>query len=317
MKAVILAGGYGTRLRPITCTIPKILLPVANKTVIEYIYESYPFEEIILTVNWLGDNIKTFVSQTNWTNINICHESNPLGTGGAIKNVERYLDDTFIVFNGDMLSSLNISEFVKFHKRKNALATDALFSSNNIERFGVVEIDEGKITRFIEKPSGENALGNLINAGIYCFEPEILDLFDPNTKISLERDIFPKIVEKGNLYGYYFNGFWFDIGNSQDYIEANIAFSGQSGLSLHNSSIISGKIMKSAIGRNCEIADSEILNTVISDNVHITHSYIVSSIISTNAQIENARLEKCIIGDSAIVTGNWKNKKVCPGEELR
>jgi mannose-1-phosphate guanylyltransferase len=317
MKALILSGGFGTRLRPLTCTRPKLLLPVAGKTILEHIIESYPFDEIILAVNWLSDKIEDFIAKNEWENVIVCHEETPLGTAGAIKNAEKFLNDTFIVFNGDVLSSLQLEAFINFHKKKGAFATDALFPVSDVERFGVAELKGEKIVRFVEKPSLNEAPSNLINAGVYCFEPTILDFIESGKRISLEREIFPTIATKGDLYGYPFQGLWFDIGRPTDYIKANLGLLKNGENLIHSSSKTSGRLGKIIVGKECVIVNSQIEDSVILDNTNISNSFIFNSIIANNAKVSNAFLDECIIGDSTVIEGRWYKKKVCPGEELK
>lgn len=312
MKALILSGGFGTRLRPLTCTIPKLLLPVAGKTILEHIIESYPFDEIILAVNWLSDRIEDFIVKNDLENVIVCHEETPLGTAGAIKNAQKFLNDTFIVFNGDVLSSLQLEAFINFHKKKGAFATDALFPVSDVGRFGVAELNDEKIVRFVEKPSLNEAPSNLINAGVYCFEPTILDLIESGKRISLEREIFPKIIKKGNLYGYSFQGFWVDVGEPSDYISANIDLQKREKSFSNYIEKSSENLQNVVVGKECEIVDSKIENSVILDNVRISKSHILNSIIAGHAYVANAFLDGCIIGESAIVEGKWSNRKVCP-----
>ena len=215
--AVILCGGEGTRLRPLTYSIPKSLIPIQGKPIVEHIMDflgSYNIENIILSTGHLREKIKEYVDQNKTSlNISIIEETTPLGTGGALKLLEpTQTRDDFIVSNGDELKSFNIEEMYKIHKENNALATVALLAVDNPSLYGVVRIENNKILEFVEKP--KNPPSNLINAGFYILSPQILELI-PEGFSMIEKEVFPKVAEMGRLYGYPFKGQWFDTGTPE------------------------------------------------------------------------------------------------------
>ncbi|MFH0897061.1 MAG: nucleotidyltransferase family protein, partial [Candidatus Bathyarchaeota archaeon] len=231
MKALILAGGFGTRLRPLSCTRPKLMFPVANRPVIDWILEGLAkngVKTVILAVNYGADMLLQHLGKTRFgMNILYSYENKPLGTGGPVKKAEKLLNEDkepFFVLNGDVLSSIDYSALFQSHKSNGAQATMALHEVENPSRFGVVELNgHNQILRFIEKPKLEEAPSKLINAGTYVLNRSVLGLIAPEAKISMERDIFPILASKGQLYGQRFEGLWMDIGTPDDYLLANVA----------------------------------------------------------------------------------------------
>ncbi|MDH7509003.1 MAG: NDP-sugar synthase [Methanomassiliicoccales archaeon] len=221
MKAVILAGGMGTRLRPLTNIIPKPLIPLVDKPLISHIIDSLPryIDTVFLAVNYKKDVLEDYFKKTHGRKVILVEEREPLGTGGALKNVSRYLDDTFVACNGDIISSIDVAAMIEEHRQKGGIGMIALWRVNDPSAFGAVSLSEDKrIELFQEKPKPGEACSNLINAGIYVFEPEILDCIGDGF-VSLEREVFPKILDRG-LYGYSFDGYWVDCGVRENLLEA-------------------------------------------------------------------------------------------------
>ncbi len=223
-KAVILAGGKGTRLRPITYEIPKALIPIKGRTITEHLFDlfkKYNVTDIILSVGYLKERIKEkFKDGTEFgVKISYIEENEPLGTAGPLKLIKKILTEPFIVSNGDELKNINIEEMYKFHKDNNALVTIALTTVDDPSKYGVAKISGAKILEFIEKPKKSEAPSNLINSGFYIIEPEVIDMI-PSGFAMLEKDIFPILAEKGKLFGYPFSGQWFDTGNLNRYEKA-------------------------------------------------------------------------------------------------
>lgn len=222
--ALILCGGKGTRLRPITYEIPKPLVPVHGKPIIEHIFDllkKYGVTDIILSVGHMKEKILKEIE--NWSklgfNIDYVAEKKPMGTGGAIKLARKKLPKTFIVSNGDELKNLDIIDMYEMHKKNKALATIALTTVDDPSAYGVARLDGNRIIEFVEKPKKEEAPSNLINAGFYILENEVTDMI-PKGFCSLEKDIFPKLAAQGRLFGFPFSGQWFDTGNLERYERA-------------------------------------------------------------------------------------------------
>ncbi|HYZ92772.1 MAG TPA: NDP-sugar synthase [Actinomycetota bacterium] len=231
VKAVMLVGGLGTRLRPLTLDTKKELMPVANRPFLEHVLANlarHGVDEAILTTGYLAEAFEDFPEErTHGVRLVIVRESEPLDTCGAVKNVERHIDGTFLVLNGDILTGLDISSLVRFHRERETLGTLTLHPVEDPSAYGLVPIDEdGRIERFIEKPRPEEIVTNLINAGTYVLEPEILDYVPAGVPYSFERvregGLFPLLLAEGEaLYGYVSNEYWLDIGTPEKYVKAN------------------------------------------------------------------------------------------------
>jgi mannose-1-phosphate guanylyltransferase len=225
MEAVILAGGFGTRLRPLTYTRPKPLLPVLGRAMIDHIVGAMPkkVDRVILAVNYMADDIRAHLRTVDLgVEVVVVEEDEPLGTGGAFRNaLDEVTSDTFIGFNADHISTLNMDEMLRYHEERNGIGTIALWQVPDPSRFGVVELDhEARIRSFIEKPAPGETPSDLINAGAYILRTEILELIEPGMKISIEREVFPHVLDVG-LYGYRFSGFWVDAGTPEAFLEAH------------------------------------------------------------------------------------------------
>jgi mannose-1-phosphate guanylyltransferase len=230
LKAVILAGGFGTRLRPLSCTRPKTLFPLINKPLLEWIFERLAkngVTEAILAVNKLTEfYIKQQRIARSSLKVKYSHDppKTPLGTAGPLKRAERLigLGAPFLVLNGDIFADLSYRELFEQHKKKGAMATLALCTVEDPSRYGVAELTENeRITRFIEKPPKGESPSNLINAGVYVLNPEVLQLIPEGKAVSMEREIFPILAEERSLYGHLIEGMWMDIGKPEEYLQAN------------------------------------------------------------------------------------------------
>ena len=218
-KAVLLVGGRGTRLKPLTDKTPKALLKVHGKTILEHLFDllkKYGIRDVILSTGYLKEKIREYFEDGGKEGINIAYveENEPLGTAGPLKLAKKYLNDSFIVSNGDELKNINIPRMFRLHKRKNALATIALTTVDDPSQYGVAKLDGSRIIEFIEKPSSPPS--NLINAGFYILEPEVIDMI-PDGFSMIEKDVFPQLAKLGRLRGFPFAGQWFDIGNIERY----------------------------------------------------------------------------------------------------
>ena len=218
-KAVLLVGGKGTRLKPLTDKTPKALLPINGKPVTEHILDllkKYGIRDVILCVGHLKDKIKSHFEDGSRFGVNITYieEDEPLGTAGPLRLAKEHLKESFIVSNGDELKNINIPRMFRLHKRKDALATIALTTVEDPSHYGVARLDGSRIIEFVEKPS--HPPSNLINAGFYILEPEVIDMI-PDGFSMLEKDVFPKLAKLGRLRGFPFAGQWFDIGTIERY----------------------------------------------------------------------------------------------------
>lgn len=269
----------------------------------------------------------------------------PLGTGGPIKKAEKLLghDASFLVLNGDIFADVNYSEIFKMHEEKNATATIALHRVEDPSRYGVAELAKGnRIKRFIEKPPREEAPTNLINAGVYVLNPEIFEYIPKGRKVSLERQVFPKLSETGKLYGYVFNDLWMDIGKLEDYLKINEilldTFANQQKYNIGNKVKVKKPVAIDkgvSVGEKACIGPYAILgrNTTVGSNVRIQNSVVfpgvvISDFSSVNGAIigENVVIGKgvkigegCVLGDHVKVKDNVrlvKGVSICPAKEI-
>lgn len=311
MEAIILAGGFGTRLRPLTYTRAKSLIPIINKPMISHIVENLPkkVDKIILAVNYRKDQIEEYFAKLNIEKeIVVNYEPKPLGTGGAIKFAEKHITDTFLVLNSDIISSLNLNEMIDFHKNKDAVSTISLWPVKNVSEFGVVDIKEdGNVIGFVEKPRPEDAPSNLINAGAYFLDPIVLDYIETGHLVSMEKEIFPQIIkDTGKFYGFKFEGYWMDIGRISSYLEVNKFLLEKNKLNsvIGKNCNINGKIDKCSIGENVYIGrDSQLEYSIIYDNVSIGDEVVIkNSIIGENCKIEDkSNLSNIVVGDNETI----------------
>ena len=222
--ALILAGGIGTRLQPITFEVPKPLLTVHDKTLLEHLFDlfkKYGIKNIILSIGYKGDKIKEVIGNGRKFGVNVSYveESKALGTAGPLKLAKPFLTETFIVSNADELKELDLMDLFIFHKENKATATIALATVEDPSAYGVARLQGNRILEFLEKPKKEDAPSNLINSGIYILEPEVLD-YIPEGFAMLEKEVFPKLAKEGKLYGYPFSGQWLNTGTLELYEQA-------------------------------------------------------------------------------------------------
>ncbi len=228
MKAVIMAGGEGTRLRPLTSNTPKPMLPMANKPMMEHILSllrQHGIEEVVVTVAFMANAIRTYFGDGSEFNLSMVYatEESPLGTAGSVLNAAEQLTERFLVISGDVLTDINLSEVIKFHDDRNALCTIALKSVENPLDFGIVITrEDGSIERFLEKPTWGQVFSDTINTGIYVMEPEIFDFIERGRPVDFSGDVFPRVLEKGKpIYGDVVNGYWEDVGTLEAYLRAH------------------------------------------------------------------------------------------------
>lgn len=228
MKAIVMAGGKGTRLRPLTCKLPKPMVPIAGRPMMEYIIEllkRYNFTEIGVTLFYLPEIISNYFGDGKDYGVSLQYfiEETPLGTAGSVKNAENFLDQTFLVISGDALTDINLHEVLAFHRTRQALVTIVLTKVNNPLDYGVVITDvEGKIKRFLEKPGWGEVFSDTVNTGIYVIEPEVFQYYEKNKAVDFSKDLFPRLLEAGKpLYGFVAEGYWSDVGNLNQYRQAN------------------------------------------------------------------------------------------------
>lgn len=348
---MILAGGFGTRLRPLSCTRPKTLFPVVNKPLLQWIFEGLAkndIEEAILAVN---RQTEFYIKQQRvprcGLSVKYSHDppKMPLGTGGPIKKAEKLIGqaEPFLVVNGDIFTDLSYKEILERHRERKALATIALYEVHDPSRYGVAEIaEDDRIVTFIEKPPKGAAPSNLINAGVYVLSPTVFQYIPKRRTVSMEREVFPKLVKKGMLYGYVVRGFWIDIGKPEEYLQTNkilldAFINRQKHKSAHKFELKNPVALDKgiSIGKKSIIGPYAVLgkNVIVGENVQIRDSVIfpdtkIGNFTSINGAIigegaiigKKVRIGKgCIIADQAKVKDNIslaEEAAVCPAKEV-
>lgn len=337
-----MAGGFGTRLRPLTNDIPKPMVPVVNKPMLEHIFnllKLHGITDYVMLLYFMPEKIKNFFGDGKEYGVNIRYiiPDADYGTAGAVKFAEEFIDDKFIVISGDVLTDFNLTEVAKFHNDKNATATISLYSAENPLQFGIVLTDEqGKIIRFLEKPSSSEVFSDTINTGIYFFNKEIFDFIPKNENFDFSKDLFPKLLNENiPLYGHRCEGYWRDVGNLEEYIIANLeALKGDldyikeadkngncfgKNIKIGNNVTIENSI----IGDNCIIGDDSIIrNSVLWKNIHLDSKVsLLFDVIGNNCNFgQNTRINdyvfignNCDFGKNVFVSSSlriWDNKKI-------
>jgi len=229
MKAVVMAGGEGSRLRPLTIRRPKPMVPIVGKPVMEHILnllKRHGITEVVVTVQYLASNIEDYFGNGSQLGMHITYsrEDVPLGTAGSVKNAEEQLTEPFLVISGDALTDYNLTEFINYHNEKQSMATLLLAHVHNPLEYGVIITNEdGHIAQFLEKPSWGEVFSDTINTGIYMLDPKIFSYFEKNKQFDFSQELFPMMLKKGDpLFGYVAqSGYWCDVGNLSEYMRAN------------------------------------------------------------------------------------------------
>jgi len=229
-KALIMAGGFGSRMKELTKNTPKPMLPLNGQPILQYsidLCKRYGITEIAISIFHFGEQIKEYYGDGSRFGVNIIYieEDEPLGTAGALRLNESWFDEPFMMCNADELKDINLQHMYMQHKKNGAAATIAITQVDDPTKYGVVDMDSGSIKRFVEKPSLEEAPSNLINAGLYILDPEVIDLV-PDGFCMIEKEIFPLLARQGKLYGYHFKGQWFDTGTKERYSAASEQWKG-------------------------------------------------------------------------------------------
>lgn len=328
MKAVIMAGGSGTRLRPLTSSLPKPMVPVANKPMAEHIVEllkKYDFKDIIFTLHYLPDSIKDHFGDGTDYGVKISYsveEGKPLGTAGCVKAVQDELDSTFLVISGDSLTDMDLSKAIAFHKEKKSKATLVLKRVENPLEYGVVITDgEQRIKRFVEKPGASEIFSDTVNTGTYILEPEVLLYVVMGREQDFSNDLFPLLLLRNEpLYGFVTDGYWCDIGNlavyrqaHQDVLDGKVKINTRlpeirPGVWVGEGSEIDASVKIEPpviIGRNCRIGrETEIDSyTVLGDSVVVQEKSVLKRpVVWSNTYIGNqTNLTACVVCNNATV----------------
>lgn len=295
MQAVIMAGGFGTRLRPITCNVPKPMAPMANRPMLSHIIEllkTHGFSDLTMMLyyqpevitGYFGDGLKMGVK------IRYLKPEADLGTAGSVKFAQKNLPGTFLVISGDVLTDFDLKKAIDFHTKKKAMATIVLTRVANPLQYGVVITDnEGKIERFLEKPSWGEVFSDTINTGLYILDPSVLDLIPPDKPFDFSKELFPLLLKENKpLYGYIAEGYWKDVGNHEEY-------------RLGHQDILDGKVKINIDGKKTRVGGKEICvgeGTVIAEDVEVDEQVI----IGRNCVIDKGvQLSRSVIGNNVRV----------------
>lgn len=329
MRAVIMAGGEGTRLRPLTCGRPKPMVPVANKPVMEHILDLLKMHGIVnvaATLQYMPDMVREYFEDGSKFGIRLKYyvENKPLGTAGSVKNAEDFLDGTFLVISGDALTDIDLKSAVGFHTERNATATLVLKRVDVPLEYGVVVTDgDGRIIRFVEKPGWGEVFSDTVNTGIYILSPEIFDYIRPGEAFDFSKNLFPLLLkDKKRMYGYITEDYWCDIGDAAAYIKAhNDIMNGIVKVNIPGEEKEAGIL----IGTGTEIDDGVFLRAPciigsgcrIRENAEIGSFSVIgnNSIISDRCGVKRSIIWKnCFLGDNvqlrgSIICGNVHIKK--------
>jgi NDP-sugar pyrophosphorylase family protein len=336
MQSLILAGGKGTRLRPLTTHTPKPIVPLANRPFLLYqieLLKRADVRDVILSLSYQPHKIEHRLIDGADYDVRISYtvEAFPLGTAGAYRKAAELIRETTIVLNGDILTDMDLNEVIRFHRQHKAIATIVLTPVANPSEYGVVEIaNDGRVKRFLEKPDPSQAICNTINAGIYILEPRVLDYIPEDEPSMFEYRVFPRLLERGEpFYGYVWRGYWRDIGTPESYLQANLdVLAGKvkileppartRGEKFDEKAIIDSlsvvdpsctvkagaQIINSAIGGNCYIEEkARIEDSVIQNGSRVgSGSLVRGTVVGKGCHIGRAaQLHGAVLGDKSVI----------------
>jgi mannose-1-phosphate guanylyltransferase len=338
MQALILVGGEATRLRPLTCNMPKAMVPVLNKPFLEHMISylgRHQVKDIVLAQGHLPKPMEDHFRDGSRfdTKLTYALEAKPMNTAGAVKNAEKFLQGRFYVLNGDIFTDLDMSAMLKFHLERKAKVTIALTPVDNPTAYGLIETDSnGRIKRFLEKPSWDQVTTNMINAGTYILEPEILNDIPPQTNYSFERELFPKLLARNEpVYAFPSSSYWIDIGTPDKYLQVHSDLLSGKVRGYESSAQLQGKVL---IGEGCSIGagakitgpavlgpgtivaeEAVIQECVIWQNTKIGRKVNLNQCLIANGCTfeEGSAAENSVIGDHITIT---RNTKLGPGSRI-
>ncbi len=321
MKAVILAGGEGTRLRPLTLATPKPIVPVVDRPLLQHqldLLASVGVSDVVFSIAYKPERIQRVFGDGSQLGRRIVYavEDTPLGTGGAVKNALPHLDQRTIVFNGDVLTDVDLTAVVALHERSRAAATIVLAPVPNPAAFGLVETDpHGRVQRFVEKPDPAQITTNTINAGIYVLETNALDLIPLAVNHSIERRFFPRLIERGDcVMAHVHRGYWIDVGTPEKYLQVHrdilekrflVALDGEErgGGHVHPSAVVDEAAHLEGpfyVGPNCRVAPGATvgrLSVLVADATLAPGARTADSVVWAGTSLgENASIEGALLG---------------------
>ncbi len=344
-----MSGGFGTRLRPLTCNIPKPMVPMMNKPMMQHIVDllkQHGITDIVATLFYQPEKISSYFEDGSGFGVSMQYRKAEAdyGTAGSVRNAADFLDERFIIISGDVLTDFDLTKAIEFHEKKKAKATIVLTRAKNPLQFGVVIASaDGKITRFLEKPSWGELFSDTINTGIYIIEPEVLEMVPFHQEYDFSKNLFPLMLEKDlGLYGYITDGYWRDVGNLNEYQEAHLdaldglvklqfegektgtCYVGEGSIINTDSKNLQGTVLvgkNCTIGKNVRIIKSVLGNDcVIGDGAVIRNSILWSkSTVGKYAELSSCVIGKgCIVGDEANISDNvFVSDRCTIGKESR
>jgi mannose-1-phosphate guanylyltransferase/phosphomannomutase len=306
IKAVIIAGGYGKRLRPLTFTMPKAMIPLVNKPVIEFIVDylaGYGLKEIVITTNYLREQTINYLSRKNYLKLSYPEEPLPLGTAGSVKNAR--IADTTLIIQGDNITEMNLRKVIEFHGAHGKLVTVALLPVPNPSLYGIAEIEpNGRIRKFKEKPSPGECFSNLANTGLYVIEPEAMRYVPEGRAFDFSKDLFPILVARNEVYGCVVDGFWTDVGSPEGYKEASRWILEKWGSKCADTAEIKDTEIQGnvAIGEYAVVKESLIQGpAVIGNQAVLIKSKMQESMVFPRVNLHNAMLNNSLIGEDTVI----------------
>lgn len=307
-QAVVMVGGKGTRLLPLTETKPKIILPVADRPCLWYLLRSMAragIEEVILACGYKSEQMRDAIGDGSDLGLSIVYsyEDEPLGTGGAMKLVEDRLDDVFVAANGDVFASIDVAAEIEEHVASEASVTISLTPVDNPCEFGIARLqDDGRITEFKEKPRPEEVFSNLINAGVYVINRSVLEYVPEGTFYDFSKDLVPRLMAEGHrIQGYEVKGIWMDVGRPHDLLGANLAIAGSEHAGRAwdaPGSSISGRFF---MGDGSVLVGTRSEESVVLSGSSVTDSDLSRALVMRGCRVSGARIVDSILGDGCIV----------------
>ncbi len=314
-KAVILAGGYGTRLRPLTFNMPKAMIPLVNKPVIDYILDylvGYGLKEIVITTNYLREQTMNYLSSRKDLKLSYPEEPSPLGTAGSVKNAG--ITETMVIIQGDNITEIDLRELMTFHKAHEGLVTIALLPVPNPSLYGIAEIEaNGRIINFKEKPAPDACFSNLANTGLYIVEPEAMWHVPDGKAFDFARDLYPILVAKKEVYGCVVDGFWTDVGNLKGYMEATRWILERKGTECAATAEIEDSEIQGnvAIGEYAKVKKTLIRGpAVIGNHATLVKSKMYNSVIFPGATVTETLLKNSIVQQDAVIKKEEINDRI-------
>ncbi len=303
-QAVVMVGGKGTRLLPLTETRPKIILPVADRPCLWYLLRSLAYggiEEVILACGYKSELMRRTIGDGSDLGIDIqySYEDEPMGTGGAMKLVEDRLDDTFVAANGDVFVSMDVSAEIRTHQETGAAVTIALTPVDNPCEFGIARVDDdNRISEFKEKPKPEEVFSNLINAGVYVLQKDVLSEVPEHTFYDFSKDLVPKLMSEGRrIQGHTVDGIWMDVGRPRDLLRANLAIAeaeyGDRDWKAPGCAI-EGPFY---LGHGASAHGSRLTDTVILDSASVRNSTLDRALVMSGCEVHGAEIVNSILGE--------------------